>query len=147
MKNNLYKAIAKYFDAIETILILVFVISMGLILFEINHAIIVISSVIILLALLYWFMSMEPRTENDTTLKLYTKKLTWISLSLSVLGLLMKLQFDEKANIMLLLGIVLIFISLILNYIIWKKEKEKIKIAVFVRALLFILISLYLYTL
>jgi len=147
MKKTFYSTVLKLFDILETVFTIAFVVSMALLLNEEEYSLKIISGVLVLIAVLYWLMSLEPKSENDSLLKLYTSKATWLTLSIGVLGILMKLQFDEKANLLLLLGFLSIIFSVILNIYLYIKEKNKIKPAVFVRASIYILICLYLYTL
>ncbi len=147
MIKSIYNFISKYFDLLETILVILFAIGLTLLIYEVKYSIKAVMVVSIVLAFFYWIMSFEPRNKEDSTLKLISSKITWISLAIGVFGILMKLQFEEKADLLLFVGILTLLSSIIINLVLYFKEKSKLKIATFVRAFIYILVCLFLYTL
>lgn len=147
MYKKIYDSLSKYFDIIETVLVILFAITVTILTREIKYSIIAVSVSSILLAFLYWIMSFESRNENDSKFKYYSGKFTWIALAVAVLGILLKFQFDEKSEMMLFVSILVLIISIILNIVLKIKEKAKVKPAVYVRALIYILVCLFLYSL
>jgi predicted membrane channel-forming protein YqfA (hemolysin III family) len=147
MNKTIYNFVSKHFDLAETILVILFAVGLILITNEVKYTLKIMMGVTVALAVLYWIMSFEPRKREDSGLKFFSSKISWISLALAVFGILMKLQFEEKADLLLLVSFICLSGSIILNLVTYFKEKSQIKVATFVRSSIYILVCLFLYTL
>lgn len=147
MKENPFAFVAKKFDLLETIFAVLYAASLTIMMTEIKFAseAVLISS--LLLAFLYWIMSMQTKIKKETGLLLISTKVTWISLAVAVLGILMKIRIEEKADLLLLSGIALLFVSIFLNFYYFTKTRTPFKFATIIRAFIFLIISLFLYSL
>lgn len=148
--KDLVKLISQKFDLIETILTLLF--AGGMVLyttetlkiadFEIAKWTLWIS--LGGLIVIYWLMSYNNPAGEKTPLNVFIHKLTWLGFAVAVLGILLKLQFSDKAGIALLSGLVAIGISLAGNVYLLIKKQPKITRNI-VRAVVISLIALFLY--
>jgi len=145
--GNIMRFVSKSFDTIETVFVVLFSLGMVLLMTEtveiVNFRIAEWTLWISLggLILVYWIISYKK--ENEKLLNIFFHKLTWLGYAVAVLGILLKLQFEDKAEYALLAGIIAISLSIILNiYMIIKKElKHKKNI---VRSIIIGMIALFL---
>ncbi len=135
----------KYFDAIETILILGFAAGMILILQEVKEfSYWTIRISLGGLAVLYWSKTVQ-RKENQTTKEKISEKIIWYAFMLAPIAILSKLQFQENANIFLIFSIIITISAII--YRIIERTFKQIKTSEIIRALIIFIISLWLYSL
>jgi len=147
MKKSILLQLSKYFDTIETIALLIFVGGMYMILNELEDAIKVIWFGLGSLTLLYWAMTLEAKGDNETNLAMIIRKLSWIGFTISIVGIIMKFQFDDKAELALLGGFLAVIATLIMTIFISIKEAKKLNIKNMVRAIIIAFICLFIYTL
>ena len=132
MKNQLNTALAaivKKFDFLETLFIIGFAVGMFLLISEIHIAAPVLWASLGGIILLYWIMSFYKPNKEVSSKDFFLKKITWLSFAIATLGILLKVQFNEKAEYALLLGIIGIAVAISVNLylIIFKKEKKLFK--------------------
>ncbi len=149
--GNVMRFVAKRFDTLETIFVVLFSVGMALLMtetieikgFKIAEWTLWIS--LGGLILVYWIMSYHKTEKDMAMLNIFVNKLTWLGYAVAVLGILLKVQFEEKAEYALLAGLLAIALSIGLNiYLIIKKElKSKRNI---VRGAIIGIIALFLYT-
>ncbi len=141
-KNLLYK----YFDIIETILILVFAIGMVMILKELKYAFWVLKISLGVLAFLYWSKTLKKDDSKSTKEKI-SEKFIWYSLLLTPIAIISKFQFNENANYFLLFCLVTLISSGIYRIIERKKAEQKINIGEITRLLIAIILTFSVFTL
>jgi hypothetical protein len=147
MNKDIYKKVSKKFDIIETIALIINAIAFAMFTYQVKFSLEILFGTLIMLAVLYWTMSFEPKTENDTVFSIFSKKLTWISLAIVIFGIIMKIQLDEKANLLLITGAVSVLLSITLNIINYFKNKIQVPKSLYIRALIFLTISIFIITL
>jgi len=147
MKKTILLQISKYFDTIETIALLTFVAGTMMLLKDYENAIKVVWFGLGGLIILYWLMAVEPKTDEETIFAMVIRKLTWIAFSISLVGIVLKFEFDDKAEPALLAGFVSVIISMILTIYVSVKETKKLNIKNIVRAIIIGSICIFIYTL
>ncbi len=135
----------KYFDAIETVLLLCFATGMVLVLNEMRGVSFwTIRISLLALTVLYWSQTVKQKDYANIKEKI-SEKFLWYSLILAPLSILSKLQFQDNANIFLLFSGILIFIAIL--YRIIERKFKKIKINEIIRAFIALIIIAWLYLL
>ncbi len=138
--------INKYFDTIETILLLGFAAGMIMILMQIEHSYLILRISLGAIAVLYWFKAIEKNDEQKISKKI-SEKAIWFALLLTPIAILSKLQFSENANIFLLVSIILLVLSISYRIFEQKKSKNKINIGEFTRVIVAIILCIFVFSL
>ncbi|MBN2890503.1 MAG: hypothetical protein JXL97_01420 [Bacteroidales bacterium] len=138
--------INKYFDTIETILILGFAAGMIMILKEMHYAFWVLRISLGALAILYWSKTTE-RKENQPASEKISEKVMWYSLIITPIAIIGKLQFSENANAFLLFSLGALFFAGGYRIFERKKAKEKINTGEITRLLIAAILAFSLFTL
>ncbi len=113
MNNKLTNFLRKNFDIIETILSVLFVAALLLLMKQIPYSkyglIVSLSG----LAALYYLMSLK-KTESNLKFEYIFNKVIWISYAIISLGILQAVLMEEKARLLLIIGIALMVLNSIL---------------------------------
>jgi len=145
--GNVMRFVSKRFDTLETIFVVLFSLGMVLLMTETieiaNFRIAEWTLWISLggMILIYWIISYKK--ESEQILNIFVHKLTWLGYAVAVLGILLKLQFENNAEYALLAGIIAVSLNIILNIYLIIKKKLKSKINI-VRGVIIGIISLFL---
>jgi hypothetical protein len=137
--------VLKYFDTIETVLIIAFFVALLLIIFQIDYSNYVLKGSLISIAIIYWFKTLENIEDNKFILK-FSQKLSWYSLVIVPISIMSKLQFNQKAELFLIFSIILLVLSIILNIFVQIKNKSSNKIGIFIRQFICVIITVFLFS-
>ena len=142
--NTALKAIVQKFDFLETFFVVGFATGMFLLISEIHIWTIVLWVSLGGLILLYWVMSFYKTDVKEETLHYFSRKVTWLSFAVASLGILLKVQFNEKAEFALLAGVVAIAAALIINIYLFFIKKHKKSLKSIIRSVVFALVTIIL---
>lgn len=136
----------KFFDTIETVLIVGFAAGMIMILKEVDYSFWVLRISLGSLAILYWSKTIQ-RKENQEAKEKIAEKLVWYSLLLTPIAIISKLQFNETANTFLLFSMAALAFAGIYRIFERKSSKKKIVPGEVTRILLALVLAFWLYSL
>ena len=135
-KSRLITFVEDKFDILETILILVFLVSTILMINTIPYSIKCIQGSLILLALLYFLMALRPFEGKVAGLKIVVRRVVYISFVLGCLTTMSVFSFDD-----VFLG--LSFVALLLLR--FKMKVKERTIGLFVRCAIFTAVLIWLW--
>ena len=139
-KSKLITFVENKFDILETILILVFLVSTLLMINTIPYSIKCIQGSLILLALLYFLMALRPFEGKVAGLKIVVRRVVYISFVLGCLTTMSVFSFDEEVDVHKLIIATLVFLGLSFVALLLLRFKMKVKertIGLFVRCAIF----------
>ena len=143
-KKNIIQKFSLYQVKIE--LTILFIFSIGLLLFdnqiELGAILIIVS--LGLIANVYFFLSFQFTDSKDVK-KIFLNKLTYLSFSVSTVGILFSILNWPNAHSMLLSGLFSLIISLAARIILRLKKKEKMIDAEIFRMIIVTVIALSVY--
>ena len=147
-KSKLITFVENKFDILETILILVFLVSTILMMNTIPYSIKCIQGSLILLALLYFLMALRPFEGKVAGLKIVVRRVVYISFVLGCLTTMSVFSFDEEVDVHKLIIATLVFLGLSFVALLLLRFKMKVKertIGLFVRCAIFTAVLMWLW--
>ena len=140
-KSKLITFVEEKFDILETILILVFLVSTILMINTIPYSIKCIQGSLILLALLYFLMALRPFEGK-------VRRVVYISFVLGCLTTMSVFSFDDEVDVHKLIIATLVFLGLSFVALLLLRFKMKVKertIGLFVRCAIFTAVLMWLW--
>ena len=138
--------VIKNFELLETLFLLLFLVSIFLLLKEIQYAKYVVLSSSFLLVLIYWFKVTE-KSDFNNKISLISHKLLWLSYLFLPISFYFKISLDKNANYLCIIILALSSTSLILLIFDFVKNKVKIKMSQIVRLVISIITTVLIFSL
>ena len=126
-KSKLITFVEDKFDILETILILVFLVSTILMINTIPYSITCIQGSLILLALLYFLMALRPFEGKVAGLKIVVRRVVYISFVLGCLTTMSVFSFDEEVDVHKLIIATLAFLGVSFVALLLLRYKMNVK--------------------
>lgn len=146
-KSKVNSFIEDKFDILETVLILVFLASSILMMNTITFSLRCIQGSLILLALLYFLMALRPFEGKVAGIRIFTRRVVYISFVLGCLTAMSVFSFDEEVDVHKLIIATLVFLGLSFVALLLLRFKMNIKertTGLFVRCGIFTAVMLWL---
>jgi len=138
--------IYKYFDTLETILLLAFSAGLILLLQQFEYAKYVFASSSGAMALLYWLKAIDKNSETGTFAR-FSQKFVWYGLMITPAAIYSKINMYEKSNMFLIFAITLLFLALGTRTYQKIKKTSKVPNSDFFRLIVAITIALSIFAL
>jgi hypothetical protein len=148
-RNQLFKWVEEKFDILETIFILLLLASAAILMKEVSYALYGVQASLVLLAVLYFLMSMRPFAEKVAGIRIIIRRVVYISFALGCLTVLSVFQFDGEMDSHKLIIATLSFIGVSVVSLLLLKYKMKANdqiFGLFLRCVIFTLILIWLLT-
>ena len=146
-KSKVNSFIEDKFDILETVFILVFLASSILMMNTITFSLRCIQGSLILLALLYFLMALRPFEGKVAGIRIFTRRVVYISFVLGCLTAMSVFSFDEEVDVHKLIIATLVFLGLSFVALLLLRFKMNIKertTGLFVRCGIFTAVMLWL---
>lgn len=146
-KSKVNSFIEDKFDILETVLILVFLASSILMMNTVTFSLRCIQGSLILLALLYFLMALRPFEGKVAGIRIFTRRVVYISFVLGCLTAMSVFSFDEEVDVHKLIIATLVFLGLSFVALLLLRFKMNIKertTGLFVRCGIFTAVMLWL---
>lgn len=146
-RNQLFKWVEEKFDILETIFILLLLASAAILMKEVSYALYGVQASLVLLAVLYFLMSMRPFAEKVAGIRIIIRRVVYISYALGCLTVLSVFQFDGEMDSHKLIIATLSFIGVSVVSLLLLKYKMKANDQIFgllLRCVIFTVILIWL---
>lgn len=124
-RNKFFDFITRYFDAFESLFIILLSVSLLLLVNVIHYSQYYVYASLGLLALLYWLMAMRPFEKKVAGIRIVIRRVVYVAYLLSSLSILASLKFDYEVKPVPMITASLVFLAVSAVLLLVKKYKMK----------------------